>query len=236
MRKQTITFGKQASLCFASIRPLHSTAFRKLFSEWLFRQPQAFSEIPDLPLIFQRDAAGLRINANALVRFETTPLHCAIHALTEPAARILEKLYPLCQARLSPQHFGSPSLQETPIAIVTNTVTAYRASQLGICKNAEQFSRWKQSSHEEKLLHIASTIERGIQRQITALGGEAKSLNIQSSAIELIHEWPTPKLQNTIANAYMRVVDTRFELPVRLQGSWSAGFLNNKGFGLFNNA
>lgn len=233
MQQTFIIIGKQASMVFPCLTPMHASSFRKTFARWVCASPVSQASVPELPLVFQRHSDGLLVNAQASFRFEAQSNAQVLHALGESACATLARIHDLCNQLQSsrPKFLGQASLLHTDIALDKSQRGQYQSSKLIVCKNAEQYEHWSQCDDAGKVERIKHVVLTGIERQLQSFACSTP-LHIEISDVQLLAEWPEPKLQSIRSKAYVRCVFARYRLNVKLIGSWAAGPLISKGYGL----
>lgn len=235
-----IALASQLSLGFFSPSVMDGPSFRRQFSGWLREQHELFPDASLVARLFHREANGAHIQGTCPIRFTTRFNHMWIHAIGDEAVTALNSVGTVAieKADTLPQGLSAPRMEPSNVGIASieaaDEPTAYHAPQLVICKNAEQFTRWKASDSTAKTSHIKEVIIRGVRQQCKLLGIPCPPEDqITPIDVQEHHEWTAPKLEFT-ANAYVRLASVSFGLPIKLLGSWSCGPLGNKGYGHLN--
>lgn len=168
-----------------------------------------------------------------LFRFQAAGHHGYIHGIGQQGADILTRLHSSLE-RLPPPlpWIGQATLGESVVSTqYSKEAIAYWIPNLIICKNAEQYKRWKSSSESQCQEHVADIIRRGIERQINALDMIDDAPKLTPRIDRLANERAVPRLHGKEANALVRVATVAFTMNSKLVGHWAAGGLTNRGYG-----
>jgi len=224
----------QACLRYWLYRQSSTDEWRTMLSDWLLQlTPLQGLEVADLNALFHHQVDGKPAIGVPCFRFHSAANTGRIYAIGDDA---VDRMYRIAKVI---GKLESPGLWLHPPELVTENVNItlsekvvrYNTNDLVICRDAEQYKRWGNSSQKSRFLHVQDIIKRGLQRQVDALG---MSFEVPSPAVlSVSHERAVHKLKHpSHTKVLVRLASVVFTLPVVLDGHWVAGGLINRGYGL----
>lgn len=227
------TVKPQACLSFVLERQVSTEEWRTLLASWLVRlEPGSGLEHRDLHAAFHHQSDGRPATGIACLRFHSSANTGRVYALGDEAvATVCRIAAAIAKSKVPGLWLQPPMLhmQEVSIAPAGQAVT-YSINDLVICRYAEQYKRWCNSSRDSRLLHVQDVVKRGLERQVDAMGMRFSVPSPQ--VLSVGHERAVPKLRRPgTTKAFVRLASVFFTLPVALDGHWVAGGLANRGYG-----
>lgn len=215
---------------FFTHRPLQSSEFREACSRWISGESLPGIDSAEVLRLFNHAPDGKLIQHMSPFRFAAEGNWGFIHAVGDEAAQLLGR-FSAAVAKLPPPSpwLAPPQLRELEVSIAAGAERHYWTPDLIVCRDAHEHAVWKDASAEDRVSHVRSVVERGLQRQAKLLAFDVEIPQVQVT--EVARERPTQKLPNTKANAYVRLASVAFRAPVELVGHWAAGGLINRGYG-----